>query len=464
MIKMARIFPEDTPRPNSDVVTVTSNTSEGRNGNEEINRKSDEELAEHEIEEEYLIQVENSRQRYNTFENLFYGGDARKKISIKHALYCGFDFLLTLLSTSLVVIVPMHNLILYPEYWYEMGFQFVIGILPIGIGRTMYEFSAWMNIDYILDIRHCRIIYLATAVTCIASMVGLYVIWVLILGNRYPMPFHVMLYALPMKVVELVMLWFRFPRNWRCNPDFRKRMKWLYVAAFVGDIIGNGSYTLLDYMFVKIPPSHQWILAIVLPFFNEFNVWTMKKLAGKASLGDLTRKDIVCTYNVNLRHTMFLTLKVSNGTTTTLIYILLASLLLNLYLAIKIIYFEKTHNQNKTTQIEMLQSLVLNELSTFMVPLVYLMVLMLAYFGPNHHLIGNVGNDYFGKTTISDIESTIMHLVTFFCCDTCGGIICASLLYVSIRINLPKAFLHIRKEFGLSFSVFMVFQMNQVSN
>ena len=211
---MARIFPKNTLRPNSDVITVTSNTSEGRNGNEAINQKSDEELAEQEIEEEYLIQVENSRQRYNTFESLFYGGDARKEISIKYALYCGFDFLLTLLSTSLVVIIPMHNLILYPEYWYEMGFQFVIGILPIGLGRTMYEFSAWMNIDYILDIRHYRIINLATAVACIASMVGLYVIWVLLLGNRYPMPFHVMFYALPVKAVELVMLWFRFPQNW----------------------------------------------------------------------------------------------------------------------------------------------------------------------------------------------------------------------------------------------------------
>ena len=461
---MARIFHKVTPRPSTDIMTFTSNASGERNGHIEMNRKSDEELAGQEIEDEYLIQVENSRLRYNTFESLFCGSDTGKDVSIKYGLYCGLDFLLTLLSTSLVVIIPMHNLILHPEYWYEMGFQFVIGILPIGLGRTIYEFSALMNIDYILGIRHYRTIYLACAVTCIASMVGLYVIWVLLLGNRYPMPFHVMLYALPMKAVELVVLWFRFPRNWRCNPDFRKRMKWLYVAAFVGNMIGNASYSLLDFMFVKIPPSYQWILAIVLPFFNEFNVWTMQKLAGKASFGDLTRKDIVCTYNVNLRHTMFLTLKVSNGTTTTLIYILLASFFQNLYVAIKIIYLEKQHNQNKTTQIEMLQSLVLNELSTFMVPLVYLMVLMLAYFGPNHHLIGNVGNDYFGKSTVSDIKTTIVQLITFFCCDTCAVIIRASLLYFSIRINLPKAFLHIRKEFGLSFSVFIVFQMNQVSN
>ena len=48
---MARIFPKNNLRPNSDVVTVTSNSSEGRNGDEEINQKSNEELAEQEIEQ-----------------------------------------------------------------------------------------------------------------------------------------------------------------------------------------------------------------------------------------------------------------------------------------------------------------------------------------------------------------------------------------------------------------------------
>ena len=278
------------------------------------------------------------------------------------------------------------------------------------------------------------------------------------------MPNHVMVYAISMKLVEIPLIWcYLFPKNWRKNKDFRKRLIWYFVTVFIADFVANASYSILDMLFIKIPLSYQWIMALVLPFFKEFNIWTSKKLASRASRGDLSRTSIVCSYNVSTKHLMFLTVKVANGTTATLIYILAADFLLNVYFAIRIVYLEKNNTQNKTIQIEMLQSLALNELSEFMVPAVYLMVFNLAYFGPNYSLIGNIGNDYWGKSKISDFEGTLANLVMFFFFDGWSFVLCSLILYFGIRVHLYEACLHLQKEFGLLLSLYIVFQMNHVS-
>ena len=464
MVKtVPRSIPHQIPSPR--VISVSSDISQDGNGFELLNLDQGGEHVVAEVEKENSIQIEKCKKRHEIFENLITGNPSRETVSFKYGLYCILDFVLTLLATSVVVIIPMHNLILNPEYWYELVAQFLSGILPIGIARFIYDCSAWMNIDYIFTIRHYLILYMVSAAAFLTSMVGLNLVWVQFLENRFPMPFHVMVYALTMKAAELLLLWHFFPKSWRNDRGFLTRLKWNYGTIFIGELIGNLSYQILHKLFVEVPANYQWILALVLPFFKEFNIWTVSKLAGKASRGDAIRTKIACSYGVNLRHLMFLAVKVgTNSTNATTIYVLVVDFVANLYFALKIIYMRKTNNPNKMIQIDMLQALVLNELAEVMVPSVYLMVFILAYFGPNYDLIGNIGNDYWGMDAISDFKTTMENLVMFFFFDTCSFVACSLLLYLTTRINLLEACLHIRKEFGLMFSIYIVFQMNQVMN
>ena len=86
-----------------------------------------------------------------------------------------------------------------------------------------------------------------------------------------------------------------------------------------------------------------------------------------------------------------------------------------------------------------------------MVPPIYLATLIIAFYGPNAELIGNVKNGYWRFTPIADINHTIEFIFVFFFIDTCKLFISALLLWTFARINLYRAFVEIQKEFGLAF-------------
>ena len=63
--------------------------------------------------------------------------------------------------------------------------------------------------------------------------------------------------------------------------------------------------------------------------------------------------------------------------------------------------------------IETLQTLAIYELIEFQAPLSFMLVLGIAYYGPNGELYGNISNDYWTYSTIEDIQQTVLH--QFYC-------------------------------------------------
>ena len=124
---------------------------------------------------------------------------------------------------------------------------------------------------------------------------------------------------------------------------------------------------------------------------------------------------------------------------------------MNMYICLKLIYLKKKRPMEVYTQIGLLQDLVINEMIEFMVPPIYLATLLLAFYGPNAEIIGNVKNGYWRFTPIADINHTIEFVIMFFFIDICNLFISAFLLWTFARINLYRAFVEIQKEFGLPF-------------
>ena len=64
----------------------------------------------------------------------------------------------------------------------------------------------------------------------------------------------------------------------------------------------------------------------------------------------------------------------------------------------------KNDPENLTTQNELLQDLALSELVEAYVPLSYVLVVGVAYYGPNSHIYGNILNNYWTYEIIDDIN------------------------------------------------------------
>ena len=104
-------------------------------------------------------------------------------------------------------------------------------------------------------------------------------------------------------------------------------------------------------------------------------------------------------------------------------------------------------------KIELLQALAIAELTELLVPLCYLLCLLIAYYGPNSDVIGNIRNSYWQYTAIQDINHAIQYLCTFFIVDFLGLLLCFYLLWRTCGINLYKVCAALIDEFRVSFAI-----------
>ena len=217
-------------------------------------------------------------------------------------------------------------------------------------------------------------------------------------------------------------------------------------------------------IFLMFPQKYQWSISIILPIIREINIWIAQKLAAKGASGDQQGMEIVVGFMICTRHAIFLAVVLgSSATTNTCIMILGVDFIINLYLTFRIIWIKKFKECKSEKQTELLQELTINEMVEFFAPLTYLLCFVLAYYSPNSHLIGNIGNAYWQYETVKDFENAVENIFMFFAVDCISAVVCFLLLWGTCRINLLRSWSYLQREFGLIFAVNMAFSVNGVS-
>jgi hypothetical protein len=364
----------------------------------------------------------------------------------------------TSLSTSLYTLIPAHNVIKNPQYWYEAPLKWVLTFHPIQELKWMYLCSFYTNTRFIKTYRHFWVLYFFVALTGIIGFTMAYTIWVYVCKFRYPVPFIGLLVFANINITTAVAMWYRFPREWRHNQWARKRLKFAFLALFYGSSIAF-QYGLVTKILITFSEDHQWAVAIFLPFLREINERVLITIASKAANGDKRCINIVCHQFMGLGHAAFLAYTVGSiATLSTSIVIIGTDFLINIFICLKIVYlYYKDENEtSKTTQIEMIQDLVISETAEVIVPVCYLICFTMAYYGPNGELIGNILNSYWQFIAIEDVDHTIKYLCIFFFADSLSLVICAIVLWSFCRISLFKAYVVISKEFRWAFNLALV--------
>ena len=138
--------------------------------------------------------------------------------------------------------------------------------------------------------------------------------------------------------------------------------------------------------------------------------------------------------------------------------------MINVLTCLWIIYKKKNYPENIEKQIELVQLLVVYEMVEFVVPLSYLLCFLIAYYGPNAEIIGDVGSSYWQYNAVEDIWHVIKSVIIFFCIDIGSIIINSFMLWNFSRINLWRMFLALQTEFGVNFAIVLVTNLNAVRN
>ena len=359
-------------------------------------------------------------------------------------------------------LVPYHNLLLEPRYWYQILLPGTLAMIMI-VGYVWLQAGMYMNIDLLsLPNSYIRICLFGT-IFAILYLITTYYVWTRFFVYEYPIPFLGFIGTYSTWLYAIIVIWFFLPKNWRKSRSLRKRMKFFIIILNI-TLISNIAYNMILEFIKKAPDLYQPIISLILPAWREISVWITQKFLGKTSNGDIWGSTIFLKYLYFTNHAIILCVVLGSISTDITSMILMGiDFSYNLWLCFRIVWTKRRNPDLTDKLIELIEDLALCELVEFQAPLGFIFAFIGAYYGPNSELFGNIRNSYWTYAEIKDIDETLFKLVIFFLVDFSSTVVSGTILWVSSHINLWKAFAALQKEFYVSFGYLLAYFLVLVS-
>ena len=303
-------------------------------------------------------------------------------------------------------------------------------------------------------------LYIATvsawSITC--SLV--YLFWTVGLGFNHPMPLTLSLGYIQY-ATQYITLNFLFYQKEGLSENTKQRLRSFNMSR-VWALFIDLQFKALDFVFTFFSPnsSYQWILAFVIPLMREFNFQVMYRIMIESpKVEDGTIPVII---GINSFNSLYVAIKLGQtATPLTSTFILSIDFLLNIHSGFKIINLHRS-----TTTIDIpngirnlkekdyhLLKLILIEMMEVLVPLAYVITVLIAYYGPNSEILGNIRNDYWQYKSIDDIFKLVQVVLVMFIIDGSSAILVGCMLWKVCSIHFLR---ETRKLIGTSWPIIAV--------
>ena len=185
------------------------------------------------------------------------------------AFYGPLILLIIIISPFSITLLPMNNVFVQPEYWYE---------LPIStISLTVFTSTAIVTLKPLLDcdfnkqtIKAILDLFMVSKTAEALVIWLIHFIWSDVLGYNEPCPFRLTLSLVPCYFLWPCRLWHLIPKQMRMDPLLRKRLKWLLLYFVWISFMSIQLYVIRNVM-LQISREFQWIMAFVAPLTKEIN-------------------------------------------------------------------------------------------------------------------------------------------------------------------------------------------------
>ena len=417
------------------------------------------------IRNEKEVKANDEEETKKIHENILMNFDSTRYLH--HVALCGIlgGVFLGFLGTFTITLLPCHNVIAEPQYWYEFWLQCELGFLPLFAAVSIFNSSSWMNTEAVKNVKNYIRLYMVGFVSSTISISSVYYFWRFLIQYPHPMPFQGVLLAFELLMILYIHLWYQFPKALRVNNSFRKRLKFTFHALLISGLVPF-QYQIITIFFLKVSPEYQWGVAFCLPIIRELNLALMLKMTKIASAGKFSRVSCSVSHYMNSRHALYVAIIIGTiATFETSLVILGIDFLINLYISIKLIYLRKWKTETtRSEQVELLQELVLNEHVEFIMPISYFVVFLAAYYGPNGQYIGNIKYGGWAFHAITEIENFYNNIAQLFFADLSSLLLCAVLLWLSCKINIFRAYYQMVKKGWIEMAIQTAFLLDLVSN
>ena len=353
---------------------------------------------------------------------------------IWNSLYLFIILVSSILLTIPSTLLPLHNAIKHPKYWWELIIPAAVGVPIYDALNMVLECQLIFTFEIFKSFKVFLRLYCLNSLTIIITIVVCFIIWTVWMGNNHPIPFLGGILYVVSIITQCITLWFQFPYQLRIKNEVRDRI-WAYLLYRLWFRFYGVQTIGLKTMMVMLPLEIQWIMAIVLPIHRELNLWVIIKLLEKST--DYTTTvplipKLTATTLVNLGHAINVAGIISSMATEITSYsILTVDFMMNLFLLHNIIRLHRNitptdASENERRMIEKTENIMILfaiETVEFLTPIIYSLTFAIAYYGPNAEMIGGIKGDFWKFKIIEDMTSFQTNLFLMFAIDFVSAII-----------------------------------------
>ena len=113
------------------------------------------------------------------------------KFSYWNCLYALGIVATCVIQTSWNTLIPRHNSIVYPGYWYETIIAISFGVHVQGTVSTIMRCYIFFNLKSLISIKLMLKLFLKLVASMTVPYCFCYILWSVYLGYNHPMPFNV---------------------------------------------------------------------------------------------------------------------------------------------------------------------------------------------------------------------------------------------------------------------------------
>ena len=417
------------------------------------------------LEDEKFKHERNALERKEKFRAIIMGEQAERdwrKLAID-ILIAIMPSVATIIPTALI---PQHNLLLDPEYWYESWIYSTPLFIWSGLS-TSFMATHYINVTSPVRPRNLMIMSLSMMTFLSIFVLATVWIWTQTLNYYYPVPLMSYLFAWPILATLLLTTWMSFPSIWRQTRKFRGRMMYFTLLLVYPTIIFRIQLETTSKALVKYQNEYQIIMPLLLPCIREVNLWIIPKFTKKAADGDLAGANIIARFSLSAWYTLSLCFFLGSSTTTTTTWVLVVTdFTVNTILCIRIVWIRYSAPDKIEQHIDLIQELAVYELVEFLAPSTFILSFALLVYGPNCDLVGNLCNDYWQFEATQDFTQAFQNMGTFFVLDILSTFVTAIILKTFCQINILYVMTELLKEFKYGFCGILgtrIFNVNKIT-
>ena len=366
---------------------------------------------------------------------------------------------LCILFSSPVILIPQHDAIKSPRYWYELLITYSLTDSIQRTLKTILENHFLLQIERLASPTIRFIIWLLPTLGFVVIYSCLYFLWTYELGYNFPMPLGSFI---PQVIFfpTVLMIWNLFPKDMRIEKFSRRRLKY-FVWYLLWVQLPNNMYNSLLVVLKKMPSKAQPIMAIVLPLMRSIDNKILTKLLSQCSFGEHVVVESYANIISNVNFLLYVTISISGNTNdVTTFCILMVDVIGNLYHCYVIIRLHRKVGNDDGNQIRIQQEkestikmIALSEVLEILVPLSYTITFIVAYYGPNTMILDKIRHDYWNNVPSENIGNLLVAEILLFSVDF--GCLCVTTLclWYFCRINFLTQFCRALKKYWFLIAV-----------